>query len=192
MKKGKIIIISGPSGSGKTTLHKQLMEDKRFKGRLIESVSATTRARRKGEKDGRDYLFISRKMFLYKKRRGHFLESEKVFENYYGTPFKNVRDILLAGKNVLLCIDVKGAKSVKKSFPKAVTIFIKTPSIAVLADRLKKRGSEGDSVVALRLASAKCELKEEKRYEHVIVNDDFQKAFDRLAEVVNFELKGVS
>src|SRR5881392_3567491 len=108
MAKGKIIIISGPSGSGKTTLHKMLLESTKLKEKLVKSISVTTRPMRGGEKEGRDYIFVSVLKFQYKIKAGHFLEWQKVFDNYYGTPKKNVRDLLKAGKNVLLCIDVKG------------------------------------------------------------------------------------
>ena len=116
-KTGKIIVVSGPSASGKTTLYKKLLADPRFHKKLAKVVSVTTREKRSGEKHGRDYSFVSEKMFLYKKRSGHFLETEKVFDNYYGTPAKNVRDILKKGKNVLLCIDVKGARTIRRKFP---------------------------------------------------------------------------
>ena len=129
MRKGKIIIISGPSGSGKTTLHKKLLLSRRLKRKLVKSVSVTTRPKRPLEKHGRDYLFISKKDFFKKRRAGYFLESKKVFDRYYGTPRKAVDKILKKGKNVLLCIDVKGAKTVFIKRPKAVKIFIKAPSI---------------------------------------------------------------
>ena len=95
--RGGIFIISGPSGSGKTTLYKRLLASSRFKRRLAKTVSVTTRAMRPGEKNGRDYFFVSPKMFFYKMRAGHFLESMRVFDNYYGTPLKQVRDLLWAG-----------------------------------------------------------------------------------------------
>jgi len=139
MKKGKIIILSGPSGSGKTTLYGDLLKKKL---NLVKSVSVTTRPRRVGEKHGHDYFFISEKMFLYKKRAGHFLESEKVFDNYYGTPNKSVQELLKSGKNVLLCIDVKGARTVWRKHHKAVRIFIKTSTMEELKRRLEGRGSE--------------------------------------------------
>jgi len=138
-REGKIFIISGPSGSGKTTLYKQLLSGGK---RLVKSISFTTREMRPGEKCGKDYVFVSRKMFLYKERSGHFLESEKVFGNYYGTPYKNVRELLAVGKNVLLCIDVKGAKTVCRKFPQTVRIFIKAPSLKDLKKRLEKRLTE--------------------------------------------------
>jgi guanylate kinase len=188
MKKGKIIIISGPSGSGKTTLYKRLLEDQKLKKEVVKGVSVTTRKRRSGERHGRDYFFVSQKMFQYKKRNGHFLETEKVFDNYYGTPKKNVDDLLKKGKNVLLCIDVKGAKTICRKFPKAVTFFIKTSSLKVLATRLKGRGSEKRDVVQVRLQTAREELKEVKKYEHVIVNDNLTKAYARLKAIIKTEL----
>ncbi len=192
MTKGKIIIISGPSGSGKTTLYKKLLASKKFKKRLVRSVSITTRPKRKGEKHGRDYLFVSLKMFAHKKRSGHFLESEQVFGNYYGTPNKNVQTLLRAGKNVLLCIDVKGAKSVCRKFPKAATIFIKTTSLAVLAARLKGRGSEQKSVVAQRLKTAKKELREAKKYKYVVINDHLRVAYGKLEVIIASEISSAS
>jgi len=192
MTKGKIIIISGPSGSGKTTLYKKLLASKKFKGRLAKSVSITTRPKRKGEKHGRDYLFVSLKMFAHKKRSGHFLESEQVFGNRYGTPNKNVRDLLRAGKNVILCIDVKGAKSVRQKFPSAVTVFIKTTSLAVLAARLKSRGSEQKNVVVQRLKTAKKELREAKKYKYVIINENLRAAFRKLEAIITSEIGSAS
>jgi len=188
MEKGKIVIISGPSGSGKTTLHENLLESRKLKSGLTKSISVTTRPKREGEKNGRDYIFVSPKMFLYKRRKGHFLESEKVFGNYYGTPNKNVRDLLRAGKNVLLCIDVKGAKTVRRKFPEAITIFIKTPSMAVLASRLRNRGSEKKNAVKERMETARKELREARKYQHVIVNDNLKESCNRLEAIIGAEL----
>ena len=188
-KFGNIIIISGPSGSGKTTLYQKLLASPKFKGKLVKSISVTTRPRRAGEVHGRDYIFVTREMFLYKRRRHHFLEWQKVFNNYYGTPQKSVQDLLRAGKNVLLCIDVKGAKVVCRKFPKALTIFIKTPSLAALKKRLLARGSEMKSVVDLRLATAREELKEAKHYKHIVVNNDLKTAFNKLNHII---INGIS
>lgn len=187
MKKGKIIIISGPSGSGKTTLYKKLREDRKLKKEIVKTVSVTTRAKRPGEKHGRDYFFVSPKMFQYKKRNGHFLETEKVFDNYYGTPKKNVQGLLNAGKNVLLCIDVKGARTIRRKFPKAMAVFIKTSSLKVLAARLKERGSEKKNIMRIRLQTAREELMETKKYDHVIINDHLRTAYSRLAAIVKAE-----
>ena len=186
MKKGKIFILSGPSGSGKTTLYKKLLAE--TKG-LVKSISMTTRQPREGEKNGRDYIFVSKKMFDYKKSAGHFLESMKVFDNYYGTPAKNVRDLIKAGKNVLLCIDVKGAKVVCRKFPPAITIFIKTPTYAILKKRLMSRGSEDPETLHLRLKVAKEELKEAKFYKYTVVNDRIDHAFSQLKQIVHGELE---
>jgi len=192
MKKGKIIVLSGPSGSGKTTLYKKLLTDKRMKAPMVKTVSFTTRQKRTGERHGRDYFFVSSKMFRYKKRKGHFLETEEVFGCHYGTPKKNVLDSLRAGKNVLLCIDVKGARTIRKVFPNALTVFVKTPSLRALEKRLKKRGSEDPDIRKRRLQTAREELKEIKKYDHVIVNDDLQAAYRRLKELIKKELERVS
>lgn len=184
MTKGKIFIISGPSGSGKTTLHNKLLSDAYFRRHLIKSISVTTRPRRKGEVNGRDYIFVSRKMFEYKIRANHFLEYEKVFSNYYGTPQKNVSDLLNSGHNVLLCIDVKGARKVYRKFKNAVTIFIKTPTWDDLKQRLKTRDTDDEDTISLRLKVAKEELLEAKNYEYVIVNDDLETAVQRLKTII--------
>ena len=185
MKKGKVFIISGPSGSGKTTLYKRLLTDK-FP--LIKSISVTTRPKRPGERHGRDYFFVSLKMFLFKKRAGHFLEWQKVFDNYYGTPNKVVQDLLRSSNNVLLCIDVKGAKVVRRKYSKAVTIFIKTPSLEILRERLIKRGSETPETVDLRLNIARQELKETKNYKYIINNDNLNKAYKELKTIIRKEI----
>ena len=185
---GKIIIISGPSGSGKTTLYKKLLADPFFKKRLFRSISVTTRPKRAGEKHGRDYLFVSHKIFLYKRRAGHFLEWQKVFGNYYGTPKKNVRNLFKRGKNVLLCIDVKGAAVVRRKYPSAIRIFIKTPSLEVLRRRLENRRSEGSEVINQRLKIAKQELKEASHYNHIIINDNLSKAYKDLISRLHSQL----
>jgi len=187
-KKGKIFILSGPSGSGKTTLYRRLLESPNLKDRIIKNVSITTRAPREGEKHGKDYFFISRRLFEYKKREGHFLESMKVFDNHYGTPKKAVRTALRDGKNVLLCIDVKGARVVRRKFPDAVSVFIKTKSLAELKKRLVGRGSEDKRRVQLRLATAKKEIKESGRYKYVVINDKIPQAQHQLEKIILSEI----
>ncbi|MCA9407222.1 MAG: guanylate kinase [Candidatus Omnitrophica bacterium] len=188
MKRGKIIIISGPSGSGKTTLYKKLLKSLKFKKKLVKSVSVTTREKRKGEIEGRDYFFVSKKMFFYKKKAGHFLESQPVFDNFYGTPKKNVRDLLKRGKNVLLCIDVKGAKVVAQQFKSAVKVFIKTENWEELKKRLQARGSDDERSMRLRLKIAKDELKEQSMYDHIIINSNLNKAFSELTQIIKEEI----
>lgn len=182
MRSGKVIIISGPSGSGKTTLYKRLLTERND---LVKSISVTTRSKRLGEKHGKDYIFVNMKDFLAMKKKDHFLESQKVFDNYYGTPYKNVRDLLLKGKNVLLCIDVKGAKVVEKKFKDAVKVFIKTSTWAILKKRLESRGSEDPKTVKLRLETAKKELQEAKTYDFVVINHDLEKAYKDLHGIID-------
>ena len=188
MKLGRIVIISGPSGSGKTTLYKRLLSNSKFKGKVVKSISITTRIKRLGEKDGRDYLFIEEAEFLNKRKGGYFLEAQKVFGNYYGTPREKVDKILKSGKHVLLCIDVKGAKEVLKQRTDALKIFIKPPSVSDLRERLNKRATESRKDLARRLKTACQELKESKNYNYIVVNDNLKKAYKRLEKILLEEL----
>jgi len=187
----KIVIISGPSGCGKTTLHKALLESPVLKGRLVKSISATTRKKRPGERSGKDYLFLSSRVFQDRIKKGYFLEWEKVFDQFYGTPKKEALSLLKRGINVLLCIDVKGAKTVAQEFPQALKIFIKTPTLKILEARLKARGSESKESLALRLKIARQELKEAKFYDHVVINAQLDKALDSLQKIVSKDLLGI-
>lgn len=185
-KKGKFFIISGPSGSGKTTLYKRLLEENRS---LAKTISVTTRPKRPEERHGRDYFFVSPKMFNYKRRKGQFLEWQMVFDNYYGTPKIQVEKLLKKGKDVLLCIDVKGARVVCGKFPQTVKIFIKAPSLFILAKRLAERRSEAPASRALRLRVARQELKESKFYNYIIINDNLETAYQKLSSIVQKELQ---
>jgi len=184
MKQGRIIILSGPSGSGKTTLHQKLLKSPAFKNKLVRSLSATTRLPRPGEKEGREYIFLSKKDFFARQKNDEFLESMRVFDNYYGTPKDKVEAALKKGKSVLLCIDVKGARLVSRKRPDALKIFIKTPTLADLKARLKNRGSEDAKTLRLRLKIAKEELREAKHYDHVIVNDNLGRAYRELSAII--------
>ena len=186
--KARIVIISGPSGCGKTTLHKALLLNPLLKGKLVKSISATTRNKRPGERPGRDYLFLSNKVFEDRIKKGYFLEWERVFDHYYGTPKKQALNLLKKGVNVLLCIDVKGAKTVAGEFPRSLKIFIKAPSMKVLESRLKARGSESKESLALRLKIARKELKEARFYDYVIINGELNKALGSLQKVIFSEL----
>lgn len=188
-KKGKIIILSGPSGSGKTTIHEKVLLSKKLKGKVARSVSMTTRKKRQGEKNRRDYFFISVKMFLYKVRAGHFLEWARVFDHYYGTPLKYVRDLLKSGKSVLLCIDVQGARQVMKRCPEAVSIFIKPPSMEELKRRLVKRGTEEEKILAIRLNMADKEMKEAKRYSCIVTNSALAAACREVEQFILQEIQ---
>ncbi len=187
MNRGKIVILSGPSGSGKTTLHQKLLSSPAFKKTLVKSLSATTRAARQGEKNGRDYLFLTKKEFLTKRERGQFLESMQVFDNFYGTPKDKVDAALEKGKNVLLCIDVQGAAFVSKQRKDVIKIFIKTPTLKDLRKRLQKRGTENAQSLDLRLKIAKDELKQASAYNYVVVNDSLSRAYRQLAQILKKE-----
>ena len=190
MKRGRIIILSGPSGSGKTTLHQKLLKDPAFKRKFVKSLSATTRSPRPGEKDGQDYFFISKKQFLSKQKKGEFLESMKVFDNYYGTPKDKVEQNLDNGKNVLLCIDVQGAAVVGRRCKDALKIFIKTPSLKDLKARLEQRATEDADKLKLRLKTAKEELKEVGEYDYVVTNDVLNRAYRELAQILSTDVLG--
>lgn len=116
------------------------------------------------------------------------MESQKVFDNYYGTPSINVKRLLKKGQNVLLCIDVKGARVVKQKFPKTVTIFVKTASYKILNHRLKKRASEKKGVLKLRLQTAREEMKESRFYDHIIINDNLKKVCEKSKAIILKEL----
>lgn len=169
-------------------MHKALLASPQLKNKLVKSISATTRRKRPGEWEGKDYLFLNTKMFEQKIKKGYFLEWEKVFGQYYGTPKKHALDLLKKSINVLLCIDVKGAKNVRQEFPKALNIFIKAPSLKILEARLKARGSESKASLQTRLKVARQELKEAKFYDYVVINADLNKALGKLRQIVSDEL----
>lgn len=182
-------MMSGPSGSGKTTLHHKLLLDKKISRYLVKTISATTRKKRAGEKHGKHYLFLTKRDFLQRIKKGFFLEWQKVFADHYGTPKAQAEKILKGGKNILLCIDVKGAKVVFKHFKDAVGIFVKAPSLAILKKRLQNRGTETKKATDLRLSTARREMKEAKRYTYIIVNDDIQRAVGEIKHIICKELK---
>jgi len=188
MSRGKIIIISGPSGSGKTTLYKKLLENPRLKRKLAKSLSATTRPQRAGERNGRDYLFLTKRQFCHRINIGYFLEWQRVFDNYYGTPKESVERLLRKGRNVLLCIDVKGALVVSRVHPDAIKIFITVPSLAILKERLKARGSEIQKDMTLRLKRARKEIDQAKKYDYIVVNESLQKASCDLESIISSAL----
>lgn len=176
-KKGFLVVLSAPSGAGKTTLAALWLRKDR---RLVRSVSCTTRKPRKGERNGKDYFFVSEGIFRCMRREGRFLEWAKVHGNFYGTPRAFVERQLEKGKDVLLVIDVQGAVKVKKRFPEAVLIFLLPPSRKELLRRLKKRATEDQASLAKRLANAEKELKTARVYDFRVVNDKKEKALRQL------------
>ncbi len=168
MKKGILVVISGPSGVGKGTVLKLLRERN---DNIVYSVSVTTRAKRPGETDGKDYYFKDFDQFKNMMHNNEFLETAEVYGDYYGTPKKQVLDMLDAGKDVILEIDTVGAVNVKKQYPEALLIFILPPSIDELYNRLVGRGTESQEQLSLRLNSADAELKSIKNYGYVVKNE---------------------
>lgn len=181
----KIVVISGPSGAGKTTLVRRAMAQSSRP--LVLSVSATTRPARPGEVDGRDYHFLSPEEFQRRQSQGEFLESCEVFGGgvWYGTLLAEVTPRLKAGKWVVLEIDVAGARSVRRRFPDALTIFVRPPSLAELESRLRKRGTESDDAIRKRLEAARRELEGAGEYRHQVVNDELARAVEEIREILN-------
>ncbi len=179
-RRGRILVFSGPSGVGKGTLLKRLFAETDFP--LVSSVSATTRAPRAGEVDGVDYRFLSRDEFLRRREAGDFLESFEVYAGgaLYGTLREDVEAALERGDWVVLEIDVKGAASVASIYPDAETIFIEPPSVEALRERLRGRGSETDAEIEKRVAQAESELTASGFYRRRVVNDDLDKAFEKI------------
>lgn len=179
------VILSAPSGAGKTTIAKALLSSRHDLG---YSVSCTTRQAREGEIPGKDYYFITRTEFISKRERGEFAESAEVHGNLYGTLRSEVQRVLSSGKHVLMDIDVQGAAQFTRVFPQAVTIFILPPSADVLLARLKMRQSETPQQLADRLQSALQELQSVDEYEYVVVNDNLEKAVQRVGSILDAEV----
>ena len=181
--RGLLIIVSAPSGCGKGTILSEVLKDNAY----YFSVSATTRSPREGEVDGVNYYFISKDEFEDIIEKGGMLEYATYCGNYYGTPKKQVEEMLERGKNVLLEIEVQGAMQMKKLCPDGVFIFIKPPSISELKRRLKKRATESDEVIDARVAQAKEEMKYANKYDYVIVNDVLEKAVEDFIAIIRAE-----
>ena len=181
--KGKLIIFSAPSGAGKTTIVRHLL-DKGFD--LEFSVSATSRAPRHTETDGKDYYFLSAEEFAGKVKNDEFLEWEEVYKGTsYGTLKSEVERIRKAGKNVIFDVDVVGGLNIKKFYgDEALAVFVQPPSVEELRQRLKARSTETPEKIAMRIAKAEHELSFAVEFDVVIVNDDLEKAFKEAEKVV--------
>lgn len=188
MKKGRrpiIFVFSGPGGAGKTTLVDRLFRRKFVRDNFMRTISYTTRRRRPGEKDGRDYFFVAKRGFLRLKRKKFFLEEEKVLENYYGTPkffFARARE---AQKDLILCIDVKGGMYLKKNLKhgKIVTIFISAPTRQDLRRRLGAR-AEDKEIIKRRIRLAEEELKFAPDYDYLVINQHLKDTLKSLEAIL--------
>lgn len=185
-RRGLLIILSSPSGAGKSTLAKRLMgwdKDLEF------SVSATTRAPRPGEEDGRDYYFLSEDEFKQKVADGQMLEHAHVFGNFYGSPADPVRSSIHAGKDVLFDVDWQGEVQIRNSDlgKHALSIFILPPSIPELRRRLESRGQDSDEVIARRMLKSWDEISHWGYYDYVLINDDLEATEKKLKTIVSAE-----
>ena len=181
---GKLFIISAPSGAGKTSLARALIENV---SSAQMSVSHTTRSRRSGEVDGKDYFFVSEAEFLQMVEDGVFLENAQVYGNYYGTSRLAVEEMLNNGIHVLLDIDWQGARLVREQMPNAVSIAILPPSIEELDRRLRSRGSDSDAVIESRMQQARDEMQHCEEADFVVLNDDFNEALRDLTLILSGE-----
>lgn len=179
------MVISAPSGGGKTVVRSGLLKlDKRF----AFSVTCTTRQRRPGEVEGKDYYFVTVAQFQKMLKEGRLLEWARVHGNYYGTPVKSVVEVLEKGRIPVMTIDVKGARSVKKIFPGAVTVFLLPPDLKTLVQRLERRG-EAPANVAVRLETARSEINVASRFDYLVINDKLREAIREVAAIAELETR---
>jgi guanylate kinase len=179
-----VFIISAPSGSGKSTLVHQLLKTV---PNLAFSISYTTRQPRPTETPGVDYIFITRKDFEERLARGEFLEYAEVFGNYYGTNRESFESATHHGKDLVLDIDVQGARQLKVAIPQAISIFVLPPSKDVLEQRLRSRSQDSEEVIQRRLRGAAEEVQNYTQYDFVLINRDIEEASARLATIVKAE-----
>ena len=176
-RKGILVVVSGFSGAGKGTLMKQLV---RTYDTYALSVSMTTRPPRPGETDGREYFFVSREAFEQKIRENGLIEYARYCGNYYGTPREYVERQLLAGKDVILEIEIQGAQKVKEMFPSALLLFVTPPGIKELRRRLSGRGTETEDVIKERLCRAQAEAEGIEAYDYLVINDDLDTCVEQM------------
>jgi guanylate kinase len=179
-----VFIISAPSGSGKSTLVKGLLSSD---PELLFSISYTTRDPRGAELAGQNYYYISRGEFLARIARGEFLEHAEVFGNFYGTHRSILEEARAKGADLVLDIDVQGARQLKSRIPDAVSIFILAPSRAILEQRLRDRSEDPEAVIERRLREAAEEIRNYGSYDYIVVNRDVQVSVDALASIVKAE-----
>ncbi len=178
---GSLFIIAAPSGGGKTSLVKKLIQDM---SQIEVSISHTTREVRSGERDGIDYFFINKAQFLEMAGTGAFVEHAQVFNNFYGTSFKQIEQRLQSGIDIVLDIDWQGAQQIKERFSDAVGVFVIPPSLETLKTRLQTRQRDNEEIIHERMLRAQDELSHFPEFDYLIVNDDFEKAASELQAIV--------
>ena len=178
---GNVFVVVAPSGACKSSLVNALLAQD---PKLCLSVSATTRAPRSGETDGKDYRFVSRDQFVALQQNNQLLEWAEVHGNFYGTPRDQIEQAIHQGRDILLEIDWQGARQVKRLFAQTIGIFILPPSIQTLEQRLQQRGQDSQAVITRRIEAASEEIMHAPEFEYVIINQDFRIALAELAEVV--------
>ncbi len=183
-EKGLLVVISAPSGGGKGTILKELFAQNE---NLRLSVSATTRAPRPGEEHGKQYYFLSREEFEALIAQGRMLEHAEYVGNYYGTPRDPVEEWLSQGRDVVLEIEVQGGAQVKKLMPECVSIFILPPSMKVLGERLRGRGTETEETVQKRLATARREIPQAREYDYLVFTDRLEDAVEEILAILRAE-----
>ncbi len=187
--RGMLLVVSAPSGAGKTTIVKEVLRQYPSFG---FSVSATTRDKRPGEVDGRDYHFLTRKEFEDRIARGELVEYEEIYSNYYGTLKSEVENSLRRGKDIVFDVDVNGGLSIKSRFPEAVIIFVKPPSVEILRRRLEGRGSETKEQIERRMGRVEMELEKGGQYDYIIINDELNRAVSEVFDIINNKRKELS
>lgn len=183
---GSMLLISGPSGSGKSTICKRLLED----DDVVFSVSATTRAARPGEVDGTHYHFLTPEDFRARIAAGAFIEHAEVHGNMYGTLKAPMEDAIAAGKVYLVEIDVQGALQLKALEVDGIYVFVAPPDFEVLRERLTGRGTETPEILERRLQKAEDEYRERVKYDHIVVNDDLERAVAEIRRIAGMPVRG--
>ncbi|XIF20296.1 MAG: guanylate kinase [Acetilactobacillus jinshanensis] len=184
-KKGMLIVLSGPSGVGKGTVRKALFNKSNVDFKY--STSMTTRKPRPGEKNGKDYFFVTKDQFKDHIRKGEMLEYAQYVDNYYGTPLPYVRKTMDEGYDVFLEIEVNGAMQIRSKCPDAVFIFLTPPSLPALKQRLVGRGTESMPVINKRIQKAKKEIPMMQNYDYVVLNDKVSRAVNKIMTIIKSE-----
>ena len=180
-ERGQLIIISGPSGAGKGTIYNEILKNNKD---INFSISMTTREKRPGEKEAKDYYFVTKEEFEKNIEEENFLEYAEVHGNYYGTPIKPILESLKEGKDIILDIDIQGALNVKNKMEEGIFIFIMPPTMKELRDRLVKRGTETKEKIIERFKNAYKEINEATKYNYVVINDEVENAVKKVESII--------